>query len=240
MFSSFGEFINCIKEARFTFDVIWQAIVSFFTDVLQSPDVSAVWNGFLDLIAPVFNIALICGIVLSLVIALFGKKLIGVIKFLAFFALGFLLGAHYLTPLLPPEIALPGWIVGIVSALILGVLSRFIYIAVYVASVGYSAYLLTYHGFLLTPNPEYTNTRALVSLGVALVIIVLLLVFKKYVEMLGTAALGSFLAVTALVRIYDFTAWPLFDGIEWLASLIVMGVLTLITFIFQVKTRRRY
>lgn len=240
MFSSFGEFINCIKEARFTFDVIWQAIVSFFTDVFAGPDVSAVWNGFLNLIGPVFRIALICGMVLALVMALFGKKLIGVVKFLAFFALGFLLGAHLLTPLLPPEVALPGWIIGIVSALILGVLSRFAYIAVYVIAFGYSAYVLTYHGFMLTPDPVYSNTRALVSLGVALVLVVLLLVFKKYVEMLGTAALGSFLAVTALVRIYDFTAWPVFDGIEWLASLIVMGVLTLITFTFQVKTRRRY
>lgn len=240
MFSGFGEFLNCIKEARFTFDVIWQAIVSFFTDVFNGPDVSAVWNGFLRAVEPVFTIALVCGLVAALVIALFGRKIIGAIKFIAFFALGFLLGAHLLTPLLPPEVALPGWIVGIVSALILGVLSRFVYIAAYVIIVGYSAYAFTYYGFLLTPEPVYSGTRALVSLGVALALVVLLLIFKKYVEMLGTAVLGSWLAVNALVRIYDFTAWQIFDGIEWLAVLIVTALVSLIAFIFQVKTRRRY
>ena len=240
MFSSFGEFFNCIKEAKFTFDVIWQAIVSFFTDVFNGPDVSAVWNGFLDAVSSIYTVVLICAIVLSLVMALFGRKLIGVIKFLAFFLLGFLLGAHLLTPLLPPEVALPGWIIGIVSALVLGVLSRFAYIAVYVIAFGYSAYVLTYHGFLLTPDPVYSNTRALVSLGVAILVIVLLLVFKRFVEMLGTSVLGSWLAVTALINLYDFTAWPVFDGAEWLASLIFTGIVALLTFIFQVKTRRRY
>jgi hypothetical protein len=240
MFSTFGEFLGCVKEARFTFDVIWQAIVAFFGDVLSNPDVSAVWNGFLSAIEPIYTIAIIVGIVLALVIAFFGRKLMGVIKFIAFFVAGFLVGTHVLAPLLPPEIAIPGWISGIVLALIAGVLSRFIYIVFYVIAGGYSMYVLTYYGFFLASEPVYSNTRALTCLAAAVVTVILILIFKKYVEMLGTAVLGSWLAVLLFIQIYDFTAWPFFEGLEWLATLILAGVVAIVAFAVQVKTRRRY
>ena len=240
MFSGIGDFLNSIKEARFTFDVIWQAIVDFFTDVFANPDVSAAWNGFLNLIQPVHTIAVIVGIALALVIAFFGRKIIGVLKFALFFAVGFLLGTHLLAPLLPPEITLPGWIIGVVAALIAGVLSRFIYVVLYVISGGYATYLVAYYGFFLTPDPVYSDTRALTCLAAAAVVTVLILVFKKYVEMLGTAVLGSWLAILGIRSIYDFTALPLFEGVEWLATLIAAAIVAVIAFSVQVKTRRRY
>ena len=43
MFHSFSEFMICLREARFGFDVIIEAIKSLFSDMLANPDVSAVW-----------------------------------------------------------------------------------------------------------------------------------------------------------------------------------------------------
>ena len=240
MLSGFVDFFNAVKEARFTFDVIWDAVRNLFADMLSNPDVGAVIDGFLNGIEPIFNIALIVGIVLALVVAFFGRKIIGVIKFVAFFALGFLLGAHLLTPLLPPEIALPGWLIGIITALIAGVLSKFVYVVVYAVIAGYAVYGFTYYGFLLTPEPAYSNTRALVALGVSVVCVVILFVIKKYIEMLGTAILGSWLAAIAFAGVYDFTALPIFAGHEWLGTLILTALLSIISFFVQVKTRRRY
>lgn len=240
MFTSFGEFLTCVKEARFTFGVIWQAIVSFFEDVIANPDVSAVKDALLNVIQPIYSIALIVGIVLALIMAFFGKKIMGAINFVLFFALGFLLGTHLLAPLLPPDIALPGWIIGVVLALILAVLSKFIYIAFYAVAGGYSVYVLAYYGFFIIEAPTFSNSRAIGCLIAALVAVVILFVFKKYIEMLITSVLGAWLAVLAFIRIYDFTAWSIFAGMEWLAILIFSAIIAVLGLAVQVKTRKRY
>jgi hypothetical protein len=240
MFTTFGEFITCVKEARFTFGVIWEAIVSLFNEAVSNPDVSAVWNGFLGAIESINSIVFIICTALALIVAFFGRKIYGAIKFVLFFALGFLLGTHLLTPLLPADISLPGWIVGIVLALILGVLSKFIYIVFYIIAGGYSAYVLAYYGFFLVNDPVYTNSRAIGSLVAAIVAVVLLLVFKQYAEMLITSALGGWLAALAFRAIYDFTAFPFLSGFEWLAILVLSAVIGLLGFSVQYKTRTRY
>ncbi len=240
MFTSFGEFITCVKEARFTFSVIWQAIVSFFKDVIANPDVFAVWEGFLVAIEPIYTFVLIIGIVLALTMAFFGKKIMGAINFILFFGLGFLLGTHLLAPLLPADIALPGWIIGVVLALILGVLSKFLYIAFYAVAGGYSVYVLAYYGFFIIETPAYSSSRAIGCLIAALVAVVIIFVFKKYFEMLLTSVLGAWLAVLAFIRIYDFTAWSLFEGMEWLGILIVSAIVAALGLAVQVKTRKRY
>ena len=240
MFTTFGEFITCVKEARFTFSVIWEAIVSLFNEVVTNPDVSTLWSGFLGAIESIYSIVLVACVALSLVVAFFGRKIYGAIKFVLFFAIGFLLGAHLLTPLLPPEIDLPSWIVGVVLALILSVLSKFIYIVFYIVAGGYSAYVLAYHGLFLSADSVYTNTRAIGALIATVVAVLLLLIFKQYIEMIITSALGGWLAVISLRAIYDFTAFPFLVGIEWIAILALSVIVSLLGFIVQVKTRARY
>ncbi len=241
MVTSFGDFLVGLKEARFTFDVIWQAIVSFFGAVWENPDISAIWGGLTSVFGPIYVPFMIFVTIAALVMAFFGRRLMGVIKFSGFFVLGFILGAQLLGPLLPDAVNIPGWLVGTVTALIAAVLYRFLYIILYVSIAGYGMYVLTYYGFFLAPDATYSGGRGIMCLVAALVAIIIALCFRKYVEMLGTAILGAWLAVLAFAyNVYNFTEWQMFDGVEWLAILIPTVVIAMLGALLQIKTRRRY
>ena len=234
MFGSFGEFFTALKEAKLGFDVIWDLIKTYYYGMTADPDVSVIWDGVVSAAGPVIRTLSIVFVLFSLLVALFGKKMMGFLKFVFFLTLGFFIGTHTLAGMIPPNIKFPAWIVGIVVALVAAVLSRFLYIILYSVAFGYSGYLLIYNGFYLQSNPVYTSEKALGCIIVALIILTLSLVFRKYIEMVGTAFLGAWLAVWLFVN-YVF-AFTLSVGIMMIPTAIfaILGV------IVQFKTRRRY
>lgn len=239
--TAIGEFFNGVKEARFTFTVIWDAISSLCRSIAENPDIKVIRDVLSNFLDAVWIPLIIIAIVGCLAISCFGKKIIGILKFVACFFIGFCLGAHFLPALFPPEVRIPAWLVGIVVALIAAVLYRFIYIIAYVIFSGYSMYLLAFYVFFIQPSASYSPTRALVSLIAAAVAVVIAFIFRKYIEMLGTSLLGSWFAVLLFAgQIYDFTAWPVFSGIEALAIFIPTAIFTALGFIVQIKTRSRY
>ncbi len=241
MFSNFSEFLVCLREAKFTFGVIWDYIVSLYYAVTENPSVSVVWNGIMDGFRPVSIMFMLVIVAVCLVVALFGQKLLPILKFCAFFVAGFALGTHLLSPLLPPEVNIPDWIVGIVVALIAAVLSRFLYIILYVTVVGYGTYVLAYYGFYLQLDAMYSNSRMVVCIIASLVAIVLSLVFRKYIQMVGTAVLGAWCATWVFANyVYNFTAWSLFGGNAWVGILVGTVIISLLGTFVQFKTRRRY
>ena len=48
MFTNFSEFLTCVKEARFSFRYIWEAIVSLYYDITANPDISVIWNSLME------------------------------------------------------------------------------------------------------------------------------------------------------------------------------------------------
>lgn len=241
MFSSFGEFFTCVKEARFTFDVIKDWLVSVFVSIKGNDDIALIWDNLMHWIYSARVLLVSILIVACLVVAFFGKKIIGVIKFCAFFVTGFAVGTHYLAPLLPSEIDIPSWIIGIVVALIAAVLYRFLYIILYCVTVGYGAYVFAYYGFFVKNDASFSGGRATACLVVALVLLVIALIFRKYIEMIVTAFLGSWCAVLLFrYHICKFEKLSLFSGHFWIAIMIPTIVLTAVSAVVQIKTRRRY
>ena len=136
---------------------------------------------------------------------------------------------------------IPPWIVGAVVALIAAVLSKILYTLFYLIFFSYGTYAMIFFVLLLNPAEVYTDTKAIVCLVISIVVTILALVFRKYIEMLVTSVLGSWAAVTLLVgNIYDFSAWPMFGGKAWVGILVATAILSLLGFIVQVVTRRRY
>ena len=241
MFTNFPEFLNCVKEARFTFDVIKQWLVSVFRAIAENPDVQGVWNTFMSLVAPIYTSFIVIAIICCLLSVFFGRKIIVVIKFFVFFVVGFFLSTHFLAPLLPPQIDIPAWIIGLVVALIAAVLSRFLYTLFYLVFFSYGTYAMVFFVLLLNPAEVYTDTKAIVCLVISLVVTILAFVFRKYIEMFATSVLGSWAAVTLFaVNIYDFTSWHMFGGNAWVATLAATAILSLLGLTVQVVTRRRY
>ena len=243
MFASFTEFLISIKEARMGFRAIWAALVSLYTSVMTNPDIVEIWGWVTDFYhkySPVCRWLLFIG---CIVIALFGKKILSVLKFSFFFVLGFGLGVYYLMPIFPESISIPAWIVGIVVGIVAAVLYRFLYVITAVTVITYSVYAVCYNGFYIHgPAAEYTAGKAFISLVVAVVVTVLVIVARKYFEMVGTAVLGGWLATMTFIRcIYDYnSAIPFLAERWWLGVFIPMAVIAAVGIVVQVKTRKRW
>lgn len=238
---TFADFFASVKEAKFGFDVIWEAIVSLYYAMTANPDISNIWNGMMAAIEPARSMIMTVLVVLSVVVAMFGKKMIGFLKFLFFFIVGFAIGTHLLATLIPADVNIKAWLIGLIIAIVAGVLYRFLYIVLYSVTVGYGAYILLYNGFFISESISFTVGRALVCLAIAAVVLLFAFLFKRFVEMIGTAALGGWLASSIFAKqIYDFTQWGIFGNARWVAILIPTLIIAILGAFIQIKTRRRY
>lgn len=241
MFTNFSEFLNCVKEARFNFDVIWQWLTSIFKAITENPDVQGVWQALMTLISPIYTSVVVILIVCCLIAAFFGRKIISVLKFFLFFVAGFFLATHFLAPLLPSQIDVHACIIGLVVALVVAVLAKFLYAILYFVFFAYGTYASVFFVLLLNPAESYSNTKAIVCLAISVVVTVLAFVFRKYIEMTVTSVLGAWAAVVLFAgNIHNFSAWPLFAGREWVGIFVATVILALLGLLVQVKTRRRY
>ena len=178
---------------------------------------------------------------LGAIVLLFGKKLSGLVKFSGFFILGFVLGVHFLAPIIPPEVPIAPWVVGIIVAVISGVLSKLIFISAYSFAVLYSVYRLCYHGFFFDSQQDFSVGKAITALVIAAIVLILTLVFFKFIEMFFFSALGAFMITSGFaIGIIDLGAIPKLGANSWILEVSVMGLMALLGFIFQFRTRRRY
>jgi len=239
--NGFAEFFTSVKEAKFGFDAIWEFIVSLYYAITANPDISVIWNGIMGAIEPAHGVIMTVLIILSLLIAMFGKKMLGSLKFIFFFITGFVLGVHLLAPLLPPDFTIAPWIIGLVIAVVSAVLYRILYIILYSTLIGYGAYILFYNGFYLAKEPTFSVGKALICLLFAAIVLIIALIFKRFVEMVGTAALGAWLAAWIFAeQIYDFTCWGIFGDARCVALLIPTLLIGALGSWIQIRTRRRY
>lgn len=230
------EFFNKVLAAEFDLSAIGQFFKNLFNGSFTGK-IEALWDklwGMVSVIHPFVGYILL---VLALVELLFGKRLLAFQRVLGAFFVGFAACSVYLIPLLAdlvPALADYGWIVSIVVGLIAVLLRKLIYIVVYIAAFAYIPYYLVYSGSLL---PGFAGN--LIYAGVAAGVVVLLaLLLRKWVETLGLAALGAFCVTKVLDVKFGVVDMIPFDGM--IVGLAIVGVLTLIGFIFQVKTRKRY
>ncbi len=238
---SFAEFFTTLKEARFGFGVIRDAVINLYYAITANPDIQPIWNWIMNTVKPVFSFVILVLILLGISGTFFGQKMMSVFKFAFFFVVGFTLGIHLLAPVIPEVVKIPAWVVGLVVALVAAVLYRFLYYALYAVSIGYSSYILFYYGFFLIKNPVYTTTRALVCTLLALGVVAVAFALRKYVEMVGTAAIGAWIITMLFIwYVYNFTKWPMFAGREWLGVAIVTVIIGLCGAFAQFKTRKRY
>lgn len=234
MFSSFGDFFNSVKYAEFSFTEIWKAIVSLYYDITKNSDISAIWNGLMDAISPIYATIATLAVVFCVIVSLYGSKIMGFLKFSSFFVIGFALGVHLLAPIIPETVIIPPWIVGIVTALVSAVLYRFLYVVLLSVAVGYGTYLLLYNGFYLQAEPTHSPTKAFICLVIAFAVVLVAFLFKKYIEITLTAAVGGWCASWLFANeIYAFSS-------NWIVIIIPAVLIAAGGFILQMRTRYRY
>ena len=178
-------------------------------------------------------------LVLCVIEVFFGKKLFGIQKFLFCFVIGYVGGVYFISDIINNFIVVQDYIVGAVIGVICAILCKLVYWLMYVGAFGYLTYLVCFTGAYLAVVTVYTKGIMMYSAIAAVVVIILALIFRKFIEMLGTSALGAYGIVSIVGKNYfDFSS--LGFASEEIIKLAVIGVITLIGFIVQVKTRKRY
>ena len=241
MFANFGEFFNAIKEARFGFGSFWQWVTELYYSITKNPDISNIWSAIMRFLDPFYSVVPYMLIILSLIVAFFGRKMMPVLKFAFFFLIGFVLGVYYITPLIEKVVVVPGWVCGLVIAVVSAVLYRFLYVAGYSVACVYSVYILCYSGFYIKETTAYTTGKALVCLAVAAVALILAFLLQKYLEMFGTALLGGyFVAVIVRGFIFDYRTLGFLANNPKIGAFVISFLIAVPATIFQYRTRRKY
>jgi hypothetical protein len=234
------EFVEVVKNATYGFAQIGELVSAFVTDLLANPHVALLveimW-GYISFLAPYIPLILLA---FYLVVALFGKRLFNILRFLAFFVVGFALGIYYLSPLVLGILpTVPTWVIGVVSGVVSAVLSKLLYVVALAIVAGYSVYIICYQA-LIPGLGSLTGGNWIISLACAAVIVLVVFLLRQYVEMLGTAMLGGFGIATVVRGWYDYTTVSVFVGLEWLGVLLFTVIVAIVCFAVQFKHRERY
>ena len=238
---NWSRIIDGLINARYDFAKFLAKFKAMFTATVEEADVAALLDMAKASLASVLDYLPYILLALCVIEVFFGKKLFGIQKFLLMFGLGFIGGVLIVAPIVDKFIVLPTYITGAVVGLVCAILCKLLYWLCYVAVFGYSVYMVCFAAMYLPEVvTQYTKSNLLYSAIAAAVVIIIALLLRKFIEMLATSALGAFGIVTIVINDLniDFTAFV--PGYEDIVKLVAIGVIALIGFIVQVKTRRRY
>ena len=150
MNESLMSFFEIIKNGTYGFDSITAFITELCKAAFANEHIVNMDAWFRGILTPILPYMAYIFLALWALVWLFGKRLFKLIRFIAFFLAGFVLGIYYLAdPVLTHFPDIPGWAVGVAVGLVLAVLAPILYYIVYSVVVGYGTYLLCISGVLL-------------------------------------------------------------------------------------------
>ena len=225
--------IQQIITAQFGFADIYELLVKLFTHQNLENVMQYVWAFFNDS-APV----LVAGVLFAFAafFTFLGRRLIGVPMVAISVVFGYAGGAAFIAPRVNAfrsgiiqGFTIDPVIIGIAVAVIFLILCLPIYFAVYSLGIGYSVYLVVYN--LLAVNLGDEPITMTIAGGVALGVVAVAVIFRKYSEMVITSAVGGAISIWALSYIVH---------LDNVVNIIIAVAVAAVGFFVQFKTRRRF
>ncbi len=218
-----------IISAEFGFSEIKELIFKIYTH----PHIDGILNELRAFLETVPLIPLAVGAALiTLIFTFFGKKLIFIPMVIGSYCLAYAGGATFIAPRLANLVgdwfAVDAGTVGIVFGVIAAVFCLPVYFCGIAGASGYLTYLVAYPTAVSLLGD---STGMIAAAAIAVGVIVVVFVFRKWFEMAGTAILGSYLF---MLGINSVGLLPKFSNYVIWFAMAVAG------FVFQVKTRKRY
>ncbi len=170
----------------------------------------------------------------GLVFLLYGRKFLPLIKFLAFGAVGYVVGTVYAYPAL--MVAMPGSALvtpvtcGVTAAVIGAVLCKLLYGVLYLGAGVMFTYVICFGGGLIPGLPTVGN--ATLSYVAVAIVVLLLLLLRKNISRLGLSMAGAYFVVEAFTKNFLNMSSP------W--NYIAMGLIALMGFAYQHNRRKKY
>ncbi len=241
MFGSWNDFWNAWADGCLDFAEFWHWLSNLYYAITQTPDIKAIWSSIMSVLSPIYVIVPYVVLALCLCLAFFGQKIMPVVKFIAFFVLGFVLGVYYLPPVLSGVINVPGWLCGVILALVVSVVYHFLYVGIVAVVVTYCAYTVCYMGFNFTSSSTVNVVLVILSVCIAIMATVVAFFFLKYIEMGVTAVVGAYLFTFYFrTMLFDYKSLPTFASAPWVAAFILTILISIPAFIVQFRMRKRY
>ena len=212
---------------------------SILNSVLTEPSVAPIvasYNSFVASLGIFYPILLLA---VCLIVGLFGRRLSDLIRVVLLFAIGFVASVHWIAPFVAKFVpSFPAYAVGIAVGVFAAVMSRMIYNLVYVGCIGFDTYNICVNALFLVEITALTKGNVPVSIGVAVVLTVIALVLRKYIEMVITAAAGG-IGVAYFVK--QFVDYTVYINLDPMTALFVVGAVVAIPmFIYQYYNRVIY
>ena len=232
-------FFSSVMNAQFDFTALGNFFGWYITSIKENAELLGMWEAVWQYIAPYAFVVPIALIVLSAICLFFGKKILPFIRFLACVVIGYAVGVITVSPLINSVFTLPNYVSGIVVAIVAGALSKIVYYLAITVGVGYVSYMVCMRGEILPQLTSFSKGNTIVCLIVAVIAVVLVFLLRKFLEMGATAFAGAFFISEVVIANYvDYTALIPFDAN--IVKYVAVGVVALIGFIVQFKTRTRY
>lgn len=207
--------------------------------------------------------------IVSIIFANYGKRLLNVLKFVVCAGAGYYLGAVVLWKYVAGFLSgygIPNVALGVVLAIIVAVVGKFAYALVFAGVLGYGSYALltnavvsAFISSIVSFNPAVVATLVKNALLIAVVVGVLALLFRSFLETLLTAVLGgagfsvglytAIVAITAALHLGANGTGIKLDGtvavlgplsFETVVIVVVGLIVFLAGFLKQVKNRHRF
>jgi len=201
--------INGLIDAEYGFSDFGDKIGDIYNEVSSNEAIVDIWDSLFFWIedVPSFVITSIL-LALSLLEVFFGRKLLGLQKVVGSFILGFTLGIAYLSTHIPDAIPIPEWLIGLVIGVVAALVCKLTYFVLYVMFFGYGTYMIFKGGHLLPDSiASFVKDNVMIGLVVAAGVLILVLLFKRVVEKVGTAYIGGYLSslcvATLILSIFD-------------------------------------
>ena len=174
-----------------------------------------------------------------LVVGFFGKRLFGYVRVFLFFVLGFAAGYFLCSPYVQQYIpAIPAVVTASFLGILLAVLSKFVYNALFVGVIGFDVFNICFNALFFSELEQLTKGDYVVSIAVAVVVVAIALLLRRYVEMILTAAIGGIGFAFVFREVFVYTAFVLIK--PDITSLVLGGILAVVMLIFQYVTRLKW
>lgn len=243
MLGSFSDFLNSLSDGCFDFSELWKWVSDLYYDITKTSDIKAIWDALMEFLEPMYFLVVLLTLAFCLSLSFFGQRLMPVLKFIALFVVGFVLGVYYFPPALDGLIEIPDWLCGLLLALVVSVLYRILYAGFVTLAVAYCTYTVCYSGFFIAQGGDEKVSIPLVifSTVIAILSVIISFYFLKYIEMVATAIIGAYLFSFYLrIFIFNYKALPAFESDPWVAAFIITLVIALPAFFVQFKLRKNY
>lgn len=194
------------------------------------------------------------GLALCAILILFGKKTLPFFKVVVCFVAGFFATEYFLIPLLQEKLnigflqnAIVGYAISAVVAVLCAFLAKFIYILAYAGAFGGGVFAALYLGLVVTKLGSIEIKGNYIIAGVAgVVVAVLAFLLRKFIEKLATAGVGAVGLYLILTRnilgaaTYEKLIGFLPANLQGYVKFVVIGVLTIVGLIVQIKAAHKY